>query len=214
VVYDFGGGTFDVSVVRIEDERTATVLGTGGDAHLGGGDVDQLIVDWALRKMKEQHGKDFSQDAKLLGKLRLRAEAVKINLCNEGQPQEFVLENPTSGVDEINYTLTPSEFEVMIKPIIDKTLRQCDIAIESAQKTSSLSHDEIDAFVLVGGSSKIPAVSRMLKERYKKSVKSDLNPDEIVAMGAARFAASFTPSLAPEISDAAPKVDSSVTVSA
>jgi molecular chaperone DnaK len=214
VVYDFGGGTFDVSVVRIEDERTATVLGTGGDAHLGGGDIDQEIVNWALRKMREQHGKDFSQDAKLLGKLRLRAEQVKINLCNENQQQELVLENPTSGIDEINYTLTPSEFELMIKPLIDKTMRQCDIAIESAGKTSDLRHDEVDAFVLVGGSSKIPAVSRMLKERYKKSVKSDLNPDEIVAMGAARFAASFTPSLAPEITDAAPKIDSSVTVSA
>jgi molecular chaperone DnaK len=214
VVYDFGGGTFDVSVVRIEDERTASVLGTGGDAHLGGGDIDQQIVDWVLRKMREQHGKDFSQDAKLIGKLRLRAEAVKINLCNEGQSQELVVENPTSGIDEINYTITPSEFEIMCKPIIDKTLRQCDVAIESAAKTSGLKHDEIDAFVLVGGSSKIPAVSRALKERFKKTVKSDLNPDEIVAMGAARFAASFTPSLAPEISDAAPKVDSSVTVSA
>jgi len=214
VVYDFGGGTFDVSVVRIEDERTATVLGTGGDAHLGGGDIDQEIVNWALRKMKEQHGKDFSQDAKLLGKLRLRAEQVKINLCNEGQAQELVLENPTSGIDEINYTLTPSEFELMIKPIIDKTMRQCDIAIESAGKTSDLKNDEVDAFVLVGGSSKIPAVTRMLKDRYKKTVKSDLNPDEIVAMGAARFAASFTPSLAPEITDAPPKIDSSVTVSA
>ncbi len=214
VVYDFGGGTFDVSVVRIEDERTASVLGTGGDSHLGGGDIDQQIVDWVLRKMREQYGRDFSQDAKLLGKLRLRAELVKINICNEAQPQEFVIENPTSGIDEINYTLTPSEFDLMVKPIIEKTLRQCDVAIESAAKTSGLRHDEVDAFVLVGGSSKIPAVSRLLKERYKKTIKADLNPDEIVAMGAARFAASFTPSLAPEISDAAPKVDNSVTVSA
>ena len=214
VVYDFGGGTFDVSVVRIEDERTASVLGTGGDSHLGGGDIDQQIVDWVLRKMRDQHGRDFSQDAKLLGKLRLRAELVKINICNEAQPQEFHVENPTQGIDEINYTLTPTEFDLMVKPIIEKTLRQCDVAIESAAKTSGLKHDEVDAFVLVGGSSKIPAVSRLLKERYKKTIKADLNPDEIVAMGAARFAASFTPSLAPEISDAAPKVDNSVTVSA
>lgn len=214
VVYDFGGGTFDVSVVRIEDERTASVLGTGGDAHLGGGDIDQQIVDWVLRKMKEQHGRDFSQDAKLIGKLRLRAEAVKINICNEQQTQELVIEAPTAGIDEINYTITPTEFELMCKPIIDKTLRQIDVALESAAKTSGLRHDEVDAFVLVGGSSKIPFVSKALKERYKKPVKSDLNPDEIVAMGAARFAASFTPSLAPEISDEAPKVDNSVTVSA
>jgi molecular chaperone DnaK len=214
VIYDFGGGTFDVSVVRIEDERTATVLGTGGDAHLGGGDIDQQIVEWALRKLERQHGRDFSQDAKLIGKLRLRAEAVKITMCNESQPQELVIENPTAGIDEINYTLTPDEFEAMVRPIIDKTLRQCDVAIDSAVRTAELKHDEIDAFVLVGGSSKIPAVSRTLKDRYKKPVKADLNPDEIVALGAARFAASFTPSLAPEISDAAPAVDSSITVSA
>jgi molecular chaperone DnaK len=214
VVYDFGGGTFDVSVVRIEDERTATVLGTGGDAHLGGGDIDQQIVEWALRKLKQQHGRDFSQDARLIGKLRLRAEAVKITMCNESQPQELVIENPTAGIDELNYTLTPDEFDAMVRPIIDKTLRQCDVAIDSAVRTAGLRHDEIDAFVLVGGSSKIPAVSRTLKDRYKKPVKADLNPDEIVALGAARFAASFTPSLAPEISDAAPAVDNSITVSA
>ncbi|HEY4238310.1 MAG TPA: Hsp70 family protein [Kofleriaceae bacterium] len=214
VVYDFGGGTFDVSVVRIEDERTATVLGTGGDAHLGGGDIDQQIVDWALRKMREQHGRDFAQDAKLVGKLRLKAEQVKINLCNEGQPQELVLENPTAGIDEISYTITPAEFDVMVKPIMEKTLRQVDVALDSAAKVAGLKIDEVDAFVLVGGSSKIPAVTRLLKERYKKPVKGDLNPDEIVAMGAARFAASFTPSLAPEISDAAPMLDKTATVSA
>jgi len=214
VVYDFGGGTFDVSVVRIEDERTATVLGTGGDAHLGGGDIDQQIVEWALAKMRAEHGKDFSQDARLIGKLRLRAEQVKINLCNEGNPQDFVVEAPTAGIDEISYTITPSDLELMCKPILDKTLRQIDIAFESAAKNTGLKLDEVDAFVLVGGSSKIPAVARTLQARYKKPVKSDLNPDEIVAMGAARFAASFTPSLAPEISDAAPAVDASITVSA
>ncbi|MBA3539230.1 MAG: Hsp70 family protein, partial [Deltaproteobacteria bacterium] len=214
IVYDFGGGTFDVSVVRIEDERTATVLGTGGDSHLGGGDIDQQIVDWVLRKMRDQHGRDFAQDAKLIGKLRLRAEMVKINLCNEGNAQEFVIENPTAGIDEINYTITSGEFDLMCRPILEKTLRQIDVALDSAAKNAGLKLDEVDAFVLVGGSSKIPAVTRVLKERYKKTVKSDLNPDEIVAMGAARFAASFTPSLAPEITDEAPKIDSTAKVSA
>ncbi len=213
IVYDFGGGTFDVSVVKIEDERTATVLGTGGDSHLGGGDVDQQIIDWVLRKMRDQHGRDFAQDTKLIGKLRLRAEQVKINLCNEGNAQEFVIENPTNGIDEINYTITPSEFENMVRPIIEKTLRQVDVALDSAMKNANLKLDEVDAFVLVGGSSKIPAVAKVLKERYKKAVKSDLNPDEIVAMGAARFAASFTPSLAPEITDEAPQIDSAARVS-
>lgn len=212
VVYDFGGGTFDVSVVRIEDERTATVLGTGGDHHLGGGDIDKQMVDWVLRKMREQHGRDFAQDAKLVGKLRLRAEQVKINLCNEGNPQEFVVEAPVAGIDEISYTITPNDFAAMCQPILDKTLVQIDVALASAAKEHGLKLDEVDAFVLVGGSSKIPAVGHLIRERYKKPVKSDLNPDEIVGIGAARFAASFPPSQGPVITDEPPQLDRTQTV--
>jgi len=213
VVYDFGGGTFDVSVVRIENETTASVLGTGGDHHLGGGDIDKQIVDWTLGKMRAQHGRDFSQDAKLVGKLRLRAEQVKINLCNEGHTQELVVEAPVAGIDEISYTVTLADFEAMCRPIIDKTLVQIDIALASAAKAHQLALDEVDAFVLVGGSSKNPMVSRVIKERYKKPVKSDLNPDEIFGIGAARFAASFTPSLAPVITDEPPRPDRTQTPS-
>lgn len=207
VVYDFGGGTFDVSVVRIEDERTATVLGTGGDHHLGGGDIDKQIVDWVLRRMRDQFGRDFAQDAKLVGKLRLRAEQVKINLCNEGHAQEFVVEAPAAGIDEINYTITRSDFEAMCRPILDKTLAQIDVALDSAASKHGLTLDEVDAFVLVGGSSKIPLVTQIIKDRYKKPVRSDLNPDEIVGIGAARFAASFAPSQGPVLTDEAPAID-------
>jgi molecular chaperone DnaK len=207
VVYDFGGGTFDVSVVRIEDERTATVLGTGGDHHLGGGDIDQQIVDWALRKMRDEHGRDFAHDAKLIGKLRLRAEQVKINLCNEGHAQEFVVEAPTPDIAEISYRITPAELDALCLPILEKTLPQIDVALASAARETGLKLDEVDAFVLVGGSSRIPMVSRLIKERYKKPVKSDLNPDEIVGIGAARYAASFTPSQAPVITDEPPLMD-------
>ncbi len=207
VVYDFGGGTFDVSVVRIEDERTATVLGTGGDHHLGGGDIDKQIVDWVLHKMRDQFGRDFAQDAKLVGKLRLRAEQVKINLCNEGHAQEFVVEAPAAGIDEINYAITRSDFEAMCRPILDKTLAQIDVALDSAAKKHGLTLDEVDSFVLVGGSSKIPLVTQIIKDRYKKPVRSDLNPDEIVGIGAARFAASFAPSQGPMLTDEAPTID-------
>src|SRR5262249_47226182 len=158
----------------------------GGDARLGGGDIDQLIVDWVLRQMKQQFGRDFLQDQKLIGRLRLRAEQVKINLCNENAPQEFHLENPAAGVDEILYTLQPSEFEAMIQPLLDRTMKEVDIALQSAARQHELRLEDIDAFVLVGGSSKIPAVGKALKERYRKPIKSNLNPDEIVAMGAAR----------------------------
>ena len=103
VVFDFGGGTFDVSVVRIMDEQTVEILGTGGDPHLGGGDIDQQIVNWVLDKMKAQFGQDFTTNEKLVGRMRLKAEQVKINLCNERQRQDFFLEFPTPEIDEINY---------------------------------------------------------------------------------------------------------------
>src|SRR5262245_52519032 len=95
IVYDFGGGTFDVSIVRATDGHKFDILGTGGDAHLGGGDIDKSIVDWVLLRMKAEYGEDFSKDAKLVGRLRLEAERVKINLCNQDSSQEFFLANVT-----------------------------------------------------------------------------------------------------------------------
>src|SRR5262249_51154491 len=106
VVFDFGGGTFDVAVGRIPEEQAVEILGTGGDPHLGGGDIDQQIVDWVLGKMKQQFSQDFSKNERLVGRLRLKAEQVKINLCNEKQPQDFFLEYPTPEIEEINYPLT------------------------------------------------------------------------------------------------------------
>ena len=187
VVFDFGGGTFDVSVVRIMEDQTVEILGTGGDSHLGGGDIDQKIVDWALAKMKAQYGEDFRGNARLIGRLKLKAEQVKIHLCNERQRQDFFLEFPTPEIDEINYSLSPAEFDGMCRAILERTMTEVDVALESARSQHGLELDDVDAFILVGGSSKIPAVSRLLRERYKKTIKSNLNPDEIVAKGAARM---------------------------
>jgi molecular chaperone DnaK len=210
VVYDIGGGTFDVSVVRIEDESTVAVLGTGGNARLGGGDIDQRIVDWALGKMKTDHGRDFSGEAKLVGKLRVRAEQTKIVLCNEGGPQDFVVEAPVPGIDEVAYSLSQAEFEEMCRPLLERTMREVDVALESARSQHDLALDDIEAFILVGGSSKIPMVAKMLKEKYRKPIKADLNPDEIVAMGAARMGLNYEPSLAAEVRDNAElKIDRS-----
>ena len=213
VVSVVGGGTFDVSVVRVEDKRTAVVLGTGGNARLGGGDIDDLIVKWALEQMKKQLGQDFSSDARLVGRLRLRAEQVKINLCNESQPQEFALESPTQDIEEISYTLSPAEFDAMCRGLLDKTMVEVDVAINSAKSQHGLHLDDIDAFILVGGSSRIPAVARVLAERYRKQIKSNLNPDEIVAMGAARMALNYDPSLAADVLDTGElKIDASAAV--
>jgi molecular chaperone DnaK (HSP70) len=201
VVFDFGGGTFDVSVVRIMDEQTVEVLGTGGDPHLGGGDLDQKIVDWVLQQMQANFRQDFSKTDRLVGRLRLKAEQIKINLCNEKQAQEFYLEFPTPDIDEINYRLTPEHFEQFLRPLLDRAMTEVDLALASAADRHSLTSEDIDAFILVGGSSRIPQVAQALSERYHKPIKADLNPDEIVAMGAARMAQNFEPSLAAEIHD-------------
>jgi molecular chaperone DnaK len=204
IIYDFGGGTFDVSIVQVKNGREFDILGTGGDAQLGGGDIDRLIIDWALAEMRQEHGRDFSDDAKLIGRLRLEAERVKINLCNQDAEQEFFLENPTQGIDQISYFLGPGEFKRMIQPILERTQEQVEVAMNSAAKRHGLTFDDVDAFILVGGSSKIPYVKQMLTEKFKKPVKADLNPDEIVAMGAARLAVDYPPSQGAELNEDAP----------
>lgn len=201
IVYDFGGGTFDVSVIRIEDENTVEVLGTGGNEHLGGGDIDQKIVEWVLEKMKNQFGRDFSNDKKLLGRLRLKAEHVKIDLCNEKADQEFFLENPVPGIDEICYNLSTPAFETIVGPLLEKTFAEVDVALKSAVGKHEITMDDIDSFILVGGSSKIPSVQKLLQEKFRKPIKTNLNPDEIVAMGAARMALDYQPSKAAVIKD-------------
>jgi molecular chaperone DnaK len=196
VVYDFGGGTFDVSVVRVKNGNQFDILGTGGDAHLGGGDIDMILIKWVLANIKRDHGQDLSGDAKFLGRLRLAAEQIKINLCNQDAEQELFLNNVAPGIDEITHYIGPGEFRKRIRPILDKTKAEVDVAMESAKKRHDLTWDDVDAFVLVGGSSKIPYVKQMLTDTYNKPIKSDLNPDEIVSIGAARLAVDFPPSAA------------------
>jgi molecular chaperone DnaK len=212
VVFDFGGGTFDVSVVRIQDEQTVEILGTGGDPHLGGGDIDQKIVDWALAKLRAKYGQDFGGNERLVGRLRLLAEKAKINLCNEKQPQDFVIEFPTPEFDECTFVLDPAEFQGMIDPLLARAAAEVDLALASAKEGHDLTLDDIDAFILVGGSSRIPRVEQVLRERYRKPIKSNLNPDEIVAMGAARMALNYEPSQAAVIEDDKPiQIDQTAT---
>ena len=129
-----------------------------------------------------------------MGKIRIEAERVKINLCNQDAEQEFELEQPAPDIDHASYLIDPAEFRKRIEPILTKTMRQVDVAMESAAKKAGIGWDDIDAFVLVGGSSKIPYVRTMLADTYKKPIKADLNPDEIVSIGAARLAADYPPS--------------------
>ena len=209
IIFDFGGGTFDVSIVRLSNGNQFEILGTGGDAHLGGGDIDKAIIDWVLASMQRDYGRDFSSEMKLIGRMRLEAERVKINLCNTQLEQEFSLSFVTPEIDQISYFLSPGEFKRLIKPILDKTAVQVKIAMDSGRKGHDLSWDDIDAFVLVGGSSKIPYVKEMLRDEFKKPIRDNLNPDEIVSIGATRLALDFTPSLAAELLDKELKLDHS-----
>lgn len=210
LVYDFGGGTFDVSIVRVKNGRQFDILGTGGDAHLGGGDIDKLIIDWVLANMRRDHGRDFSTDKRLVGRLRLEAEKVKINLCNQDSEQEFFLGSVAQDIEQINYFLGPGEFKKMVRPILERTRKEVDVAMESAGKRHGITWDDVDAFVLVGGSSKMPYVKQMLTDAFKKPIKSDLNPDEIVSIGAARLAVDYPPSLEAELDEKELKIDKTV----
>ena len=203
-VYDLGGGTFDVSVVHVKEGNEVEILGTGGDANLGGGDIDEQIVQWVLGEMEREHGRSFRGNAKLVGRLRLEAEKVKINLCNQSVPQEFYVTAPEPGIDEVSYELDMERFARMVTPLLEKTFVQVDVALASAAKGGDFDVDDLDAFILVGGSSKIPIVAEMLEKRYGKPVRTDLNPDEIVAMGAARVACDYPPSKAVEIREDKP----------
>ncbi|MBK8920280.1 MAG: Hsp70 family protein [Saprospirales bacterium] len=203
IVYDFGGGTFDVSIVRIENENTVEVVGIGGDANLGGGDIDEMLTQWFFGKMQAQYGSDFSNDKRLRGKARLEAEKVKINLCNDSETkvQEFVIANPVEGIEEACFSISLEEFERIIQDTLEKTLVQVQVALDSAQKNHEVTLEDVEAIILVGGSSKIPAVAKQLQARFNKPIKSNLNPDEIVAIGAARMAKNYEPSQAAVIKD-------------
>ncbi|MEI9988458.1 MAG: Hsp70 family protein [Rhizomicrobium sp.] len=206
VVYDFGGGTFDVSVVKVRNGRQFDILGTGGDSHLGGGDIDQILIDWFLGQMKAEYSRNFSGDDKLGGRVRLEAERVKIALCNSMTEQAFELDDPADDIDRVCYYISPAELKRRIQPLLEKTRREVDVAMESAGKKAGVTWDDVDAFVLVGGSSKIPFVRDMLSETYKKPIKSDLNPDEIVSIGAARLAMDYKPSQGPVFDEDKPLV--------
>lgn len=131
---------------------------------------------------------------------------MKIALCNADAEQPFELDNPTADIEQACYYIGPAEFKKRIKRLLDKTKREIDVAMESAGKKAGVGWDDIDAFVLVGGSSKIPYVRQMLTETYQKPIKADLNPDEIVSIGAARLAVDYPPSEYAELDEDKPIV--------
>jgi molecular chaperone DnaK len=179
-VYDFGGGTFDISILRVED-GVFQVLSTNGDTHLGGDDIDQLLVSLVLAEMEAARTpveQDFSPAQHQA--IRLAAIQAKRDL-SEGGVAVIVVRDPGSGEVVHRTPLSRTDFERLIQPVIDRTLAPCRLALADA----GLEPSQVDEVVLVGGSTRIPLVRRAVEELFGRKPHADLNPDEVVALGAA-----------------------------
>src|SRR3989475_234106 len=175
-VYDLGGGTFDISILRVKD-GVFEVLATNGDTHLGGDDFDREIVLWLLEDIRKKHGAELEGDPEPMQELRLAAEAAKIRLSAD---ERTALTIP---FDAFTYhrEITRSELERLIERLVDSTVAPCRMALADA----GLAPADIDEVVLVGGSTRVPLVRRRVQELFGKTPHSQLNPDEVVALGAA-----------------------------
>ena len=181
-VYDFGGGTFDVSILEIGD-GVFEVLATNGDTHLGGDDLDQVIIDWLVAEFKKEQGVDLSQDQMAGQRLKEAAEKAKIELSST-QASDINLPFITadnSGPKHLNINLSRSKFEQMIDDYIKRSIDPCKKALSDA----GLSANEVDEVILVGGTTRIPAIQEAVKSFFGKEPSKGVNPDEVVALGAA-----------------------------
>lgn len=181
-VYDFGGGTFDISILEL-GEGVFEVKSTNGDTHLGGDDVDLLLIDYIADEFKKENGIDIRKDAMALQRLKDAAEKAK---CELSSSMETSIDIPfitadSSGPKHLQQKLTRSKFEQLIEPLVNRTLEPC----RKALKDSGLQPSEIDEVILVGGSTRIPLVQKRVKELFGKEPHKGVNPDEVVAIGAA-----------------------------
>jgi len=182
LVFDLGGGTFDVSVLEV-GEGVFEVLATSGDTHLGGDDFDEKIVQWLVKEFKDQEGIDLTQDSQALQRLTEAAEKAKIELSTLTQSVinlPFISVTP-EGPKHIEKELTRDCFEDFCSDLI----LRCKIPIESALKDAELTPNDIDQNVLVGGSTRIPGVQKLVENLLRKAPNQTVNPDEVVAVGAA-----------------------------
>ena len=182
VVFDFGGGTHDVSILELGD-GVFEVLATDGDTHLGGDDVDQKIIDWLAEEFKSEEDMDLRKDSMALQRLREAAEKAKIELSSSAQTEINLpyVTATTSGPKHLVRTLTRSKFEQLIADLVKRTIEPC----ETAMKAAGLSKSDIDEIILVGGSTRIPAVQEAVEKFFGKKPSKGVNPDEVVAIGAA-----------------------------
>ena len=188
VVFDFGGGTFDVSVLEVSKD-TVEVKATGGDTHLGGDDFDQKIINWLVDEYKKEQGIDLSKDQMALQRLKEAGEKAKIELSSTPETEINIpfITSDASGPRHLNIKLTRAKLEDLVGEYIDKAIETTkNVVADSKFKIS-----DIDEIVLVGGQTRMPAIQTAVKKLFNKEPHKDINPDEVVAVGAAVQAGIF-----------------------
>jgi molecular chaperone DnaK len=181
-VFDFGGGTFDISILEIGD-GVFEVLSTNGDTHLGGDNVDDIIIEWLVETFKKENGVDLKKDRMALQRLKDAAEKAKIELSSASTTEinlPFITAT-AEGPKHLTVSLTRAKFEQMIGEILERLKKPCELAVRDAK----LSMSDINEVILVGGSTRTPAVRQLVKDFFGKEPNSSVNPDECVAVGAA-----------------------------
>jgi molecular chaperone DnaK len=181
-VYDFGGGTFDISILEV-GEGVVEVKSTNGDTHLGGDNIDQKIIDWILAEFKKDQGVDLSKDAMAMQRLKEAAEKAKIELSNVVETEinlPFITAD-ASGPKHLQLKLNRSKLEQLVEDIIQKSVGPC----RQAMKDAGVEPKDIDEVVLVGGQTRMPRIQKLVKELFGKDPHQGVNPDEVVAVGAA-----------------------------
>ena len=181
-VYDFGGGTFDISILEVGD-NVVEVKSTNGDTHLGGDDIDQRVIDWIVSEFKKDQGIDLSKDRMALQRLKEAAERAKVELSTTVETEinlPFITAD-ASGPKHLNMKLRRAELEKLADDLFQRSIEPCRRALNDAK----IPTDKIDEVVLVGGSTRIPKVQEIVKEFFGKEPHRGVNPDEVVALGAA-----------------------------
>lgn len=182
VVYDFGGGTFDISILDVSAD-TIEVKATGGDTHLGGDDFDQRVMDWVVQEFKKEQGIDLSKDSLALQRIKEAAERAKVELSSSLETEINLpfITSDASGPKHLLYKLTRAQLENLVKDYIDKSIE----LVKQTLKEINLQVSDIEEIVLVGGQTRMPKIREEVKNLFGKEPNKEINPDEVVAIGAA-----------------------------
>ncbi|MFH1426138.1 MAG: molecular chaperone DnaK [Candidatus Kerfeldbacteria bacterium] len=183
IVYDLGGGTFDVSVLEV-GEDTVEVKSTTGDTHLGGDDFDQILIEWIIDEYKKQEGMDISQDNLALQRLKSAAEKAKIELSTSMETEinePFIANDPNSGAKHLVMKISRAKLEELVGDLVERTFGP----VEQSLKDAGLNKGDINEVILVGGQTRMPMIQKKVEDFFGKKPNATVNPDEVVALGAA-----------------------------